>query len=609
VSAVSITAGGSDLPEWALYGLAVLARAVARRGEGETEQHAAAVRAGQTALHEALQGHGPFAVLTANARLAAIEAETLAVLATAETHPVAQRLLVSLQGEAAAHRVSLGTLFDVVDVAHVGELGVGPDGALRRAALVEIGEVAEVPWLDQRIGLHSTVVWSLLGDPGRDPGLPADARTVDSEADGTAGIAVVTGADPGRRRQCAADTLVGSAFLVAPLPDSDTAWSALVREATLTGQGVIVELDDTLPSSGRRWIERADHLAWGLVCGRDVPIAELPERPWTPVHVPDQPVSDEEWEARLGDAPRVHRLNVEQLDLVARAHDAYDGDLDAAVRRLVSGRLEQVTRRIRPRYGWDDLVLSPERKAALHAVADRYRNATQVYDSWGFRPAPSRGTVALFSGPSGTGKSMAAEVVAGALHLDLFKLDLSAIVSKYIGETEKNLEQVFEAAGTGNLLLFFDEADALFGKRSEVRDARDRYANVETSYLLQRLEVYDGLVVMATNFEKNIDEAFLRRIHTRIEFTLPGAGERRAIWDSNLPAAAPVEGVDTAWLAERFELSGGQIRNAAVRAGFLAAANDTPVTMECAVRAVAQELRKQGRLLKPSEFGEYADLI
>src|SRR5690606_26368254 len=163
-------------------------------------------------------------------------------------------------------------------------------------------------------------------------------------------------------------------FLVAPLPDSDASWAALVREATLTGQGVIVELDDTLPSAGRRWVERADHLAWGLVCRRDVPIGELPEGPWTPVHVPDLPVSDEawgrvcgrvvpsgewpegpgppvrapdlpvsaeEWAARLGDAPRVHRLNVEQLDLVARAHDAYDGDLDAAVRRLVSGRLEQ----------------------------------------------------------------------------------------------------------------------------------------------------------------------------------------------------------------------------------------------------------------------------
>src|SRR6185369_15127162 len=140
---------------------------------------------------------------------------------------------------------------------------------------------------------------------------------------------------------------------------------------------------------------------------------------------------------------------------------------------------------------------------------------------WGFTATPSRGLVALFVGPSGTGKTMAAEIVAGELGLDVYKLDLSSVVSKYIGETEKNLEEVFDAASAGNLLLFFDEADALFGKRSEVRDARDRYANIEVSYLLQRLEVYDGLVVMATNFERNVDDAFLRRIHVRVEFTLP----------------------------------------------------------------------------------------
>lgn len=604
-----LTADANDLPEWALYGLAALARGVARRGERSSEQHDGALRAGRHALRDSLTGDGPFAVLAANARLTTTEAETLAVLATAETHPTAQRLLVSAQGEAAAHRVSMGTLVDVVDAAHVGELGVGPDGALRRAALIEVGDGTDVPWLDQRIGVHPTVVWSLLGDTGREPGLHADTYTVRTDVTGAATLAVVTGADPGRRRVAAAEALAGQAFLVAPLPDSDAAWAALVREATLTGQGVIVELDDALPPAGRRWVERAGHLAWALVCRRDVPISELPERAWTAVHVPELPVTDEEWQARLGDAPRDHRLTLDQLDLVARAHDAYDGDLDAAVRRLVSGRLEQVTRRVRPRYDWDDLVLSPDRKDALRSIAERYRHATQVYDQWGFSPAPSRGTVALFSGPSGTGKSMAAEVVAGALHLDLFKLDLSAIVSKYIGETEKNLEQVFEAAGTGNLLLFFDEADALFGKRSEVRDSRDRYANVETSYLLQRLEVYDGLVVMATNFEKNIDDAFLRRIHTRIDFTLPGPAERQAIWDGNLPDDAPVEGVDTAWLAEHFELSGGQIRNAVVRAGFIAAAAGTPVTMECAVRAVAQELRKQGRLLKAAEFGDYADLL
>jgi SpoVK/Ycf46/Vps4 family AAA+-type ATPase len=191
----------------------------------------------------------------------------------------------------------------------------------------------------------------------------------------------------------------------------------------------------------------------------------------------------------------------------------------------------------------------------------------------------------------------------------VFKLDLSAVVSKYIGETEKNLEQAFDAASAGNLVLFFDEADALFGKRSEVKDARDRYANIEVSYLLQRLESYDGLVVMATNFEKNVDEAFLRRIHARIEFAMPGSAERRSIWEHNLPSTAPVEHVDVEWLATRFEMSGGGIRNAAVHAAFLAAAAGSSITMACAIRGVAREYRKMGRLLKASDFGEYHQLV
>ncbi len=209
---------------------------------------------------------------------------------------------------------------------------------------------------------------------------------------------------------------------------------------------------------------------------------------------------------------------------MSRAYPAVGGDLDAAVRRLVSGRLEHLARRIRPTRDWDDIVLSDDRMELLHSIVARYRFADQVFDDWGFAATPSRGLVALFSGPSGTGKTMAAEIIAGELGLDVFKLDLSAVVSKYIGETEKNLEQVFDAASAGNLVLFFDEADALFGKRSEVKDARDRYANIEVSYLLQRLESYDGLVVMATNFEKNIDDAFLRRIHARVEFAMPGSG-------------------------------------------------------------------------------------
>ena len=189
--------------------------------------------------------------------------------------------------------------------------------------------------------------------------------------------------------------------------------------------------------------------------------------------------------------PRSHPLTADQLEPVGRAFVATGGDLDAAVRRLVSGRLEQLARRIRPHRSWDDLVLSGDRTAVLRTIVDRYQHAEQVYDEWGFAASvSSRGIVSLFSGPSGTGKTLAAEVVAGALGLDLFKIDLSSVVSKYIGETEKNLEEIFDAASAGNLVLFFDEADALFGKRSEVKDSRDRYANIEVSYLLQRLEAY-----------------------------------------------------------------------------------------------------------------------
>ena len=230
----------------------------------------------------------------------------------------------------------------------------------------------------------------------------------------------------------------------------------------------------------------------------------------------------------------------------------------------------------------------------------------QVYDDWGFTATPSSGVVALFSGPSGTGKTLAAEIVAGELGLDLFKLDLSSVVSKYIGETEKNLEVIFDAASAGNVVLFFDEADSLFGKRSEVKDARDRYANIEVSYLLQRLEAYDGLVIMATNFEKNIDDAFLRRIHVRIEFAVPGPEERVRIWEQSFPAGAPLAAdVDIDWLAQRFELSGGAIRNASLNAGFFAASHGEHITMQSVVVGLAREYRKMGRLITAKDFGEY----
>jgi SpoVK/Ycf46/Vps4 family AAA+-type ATPase len=342
----------------------------------------------------------------------------------------------------------------------------------------------------------------------------------------------------------------------------------------------------------------------------DLPLDEMPDRPWRDVEAAAAEPDDAEWTAALGDVPRTHRLTADQLRRVQRTHHAAGGDLDRAVRRLAGGAIDRLARRIRPMRTWDDIVLSPARLSMLHEIVAQYRHADVVYERWGYTASPSRGQVALFSGPSGTGKTLAAEIIAGELGLDLFKLDLSAVVSKYIGETDQNLDRVFDAASAGNVVLFFDEADALFGKRSEVNDARDRYANIEVSYLLQRLESYDGLVTLATNLERNIDQAFLRRIQLRVEFAPPDVDERRAIWLHNLPASAPVaDDVDVDFLAERFELTGGSIRNATRKAAFLAADRGGRIDMEALVSGVVREYQKLGRLVKPSDFGRYAAAV
>jgi SpoVK/Ycf46/Vps4 family AAA+-type ATPase len=261
---------------------------------------------------------------------------------------------------------------------------------------------------------------------------------------------------------------------------------------------------------------------------------------------------------------------------------------------------------------WDDLVLAPSTAESLRGLAARARRRSRVLDEWGMRPGGGRGRgiTVLFAGDSGTGKTMSAEVVAGDLGLDLYTVNLATVVDKYVGETEKNLERIFTEADGVNAVLLFDEADAIFGKRSEVKDANDRYANIEVAYLLQRMETFDGIAILATNLRANVDEAFSRRLDMIIDFPSPDFELRRRLWDRCLSPGVPRgEDLDLDFCAKAFELSGGNIRSIAITAAYLAADTDRPVSMIDLVRAIQQEYRKLGRLVVESEFGAWYEAL
>jgi ATP-dependent 26S proteasome regulatory subunit len=261
---------------------------------------------------------------------------------------------------------------------------------------------------------------------------------------------------------------------------------------------------------------------------------------------------------------------------------------------------------------WDDLVLPRVTAQRVREIAAAIKHRHTVYSDWGFagRISSGQGLKALFAGPSGTGKTMTAGVIARELGLDLYKIDLSAIVSKYIGETEKNLDAIFRAAQSSNAMLFFDEADALFGKRSEVKDAHDRYANIEVAYLLQKIEEYEGVVILASNLSKNIDDAFARRMHYVVEFPLPGEEHRERLWRGMLPPQVPLgDDVDIRFIARQFAITGGDICNVALDAAFLAAQDGRVVNMKHLVQAMARQMLKQGRIPSPTDFKQYHEFI
>lgn len=274
-------------------------------------------------------------------------------------------------------------------------------------------------------------------------------------------------------------------------------------------------------------------------------------------------------------------------------------------------RLDRLAQRIEPKATRKELVLPDEQLSLLHEIALQVRHRSTVYDAWGFRSIMNRGfgISVLFAGESGTGKTMAAEVIANELNVNLYRIDLSAVVSKYIGETEKNLRRVFDAAEDGGVGLFFDEADALFGKRSEVKDSHDRYANIEINYLLQRMEAFGGLAILVTNMKSALDQAFMRRLRFIVNFPFPGPAERKLIWQRAFPkddlernlSGTPVEALDYDHLA-RLNLTGGSIHNVALNAAFLAARAGTPVTMQLIFASARTEFRKLERPVNEGDF-------
>nr|MDT0658150.1 ATP-binding protein [Micromonospora sp. DSM 115978] len=525
------------------------------------------------------------------------------------------------------------------------------------APLVDLGLIVvddpDRPVLTRALRVPDRVSAHLLGADAPEPQLVGIARSGDHSGAGPPGVDGLGRAlraagvrlaylreRPGGSAPAlgaAALALVGRPALLVDLPklvgQSDPAGltTVLVREAVLAGAGLIVgPVDGDEPWS-----------VWERLVPAPVPVLAYGTQSWDPgwsgavpfqVEVPSLSTVDRTavWRETLAGvladgvdpaeataqfvlgSPAIRRAASAAAQLAsAEGRPVSAAHLRAGARTQNAAGLERLARRIEPAVSWEDLVLPEPILALLHELAGRARFRDRVLRQWRMRPGGGRGhgVTALFAGDSGTGKTMSAEVVAGSLGLDLYTVNLATVVDKYVGETEKNLERIFaEAAGVNGVLLF-DEADAIFGKRSEVRDAHDRYANIESAYLLQRMETFDGLAVLATNLRANLDEAFTRRLDVVVDFPVPDEAARLALWDRCLGARVPrTPDLDLDFLARSFELAGGHIRSAAITAAYLAAGLDRPVGMPELIGAVGREYRKLGRLTLESEFGPYLSL-
>jgi hypothetical protein len=575
--------------------------------------------------------------------LSRFEREILLLCAGVEMNHELARACGTAMGGSARAQVTFGVALSVLEEAHWSALT--PIGPLRRWRLVEVDDSTGL--VNGRLRIDERILHYLAGVNYLDPRLQpllrlrapleilaaahqrivATILTALQEGATAPGLVVLTGDDPDGQGDVAADIArrlnrhlyaISAAHIPANPAEVDALALLWQREAVLLNAALLVECRDRdAPPLTAQLLDGAGGLVF--VTGQELPrmrrhaVSAVINRP----EAADQQALWKEamgaagdrlngsldgiaWQFRLS-AQTIVRTTWELRRQMAEG-DKPDLLLWRACRRASRCRLDDLAQRIEALADWDALILPGPQKATLRMMAAHVRHRLTVYHDWGFAAAGARGLgmTALFSGESGTGKTMASEVLANELGLDLYRIDLSAVVSKYIGETERNLRRLFDAAEESGAILLFDEADALFGKRSEVKDSHDRYANIEVSYLLQRMEAYRGVAILTTNMKAALDGAFQRRLRFIVQFPFPDAAQREAIWRNLFPPAAPVEGLDYSKLA-RLQMAGGNIRNIAVNAAFLAAEGKEPVRMSHLLQAAQSEAAKRDRPLADAE--------
>ncbi len=584
--------------------------------------------------------------LARDAHLTALDVELLLVALVPDLDSRFERLYGYLNDDVTRRRATVGLALELTGAAPasgVARARLASGAPLLDRGLVEV-EDAERPFLTRGLRVPDRVTAHLLGGDTPDPALAGVLADV-TPYGAVPGLAEVLRA--GVRLVYLRERVVGTGASGAVAALAGAGWPAVCldfarlaaapnpralieiagREALLRGAGLVAGPVERLAGTTAE--------AFRGLAAAPVPVVLVGSGTWDPTWTELVPLlvdlvastpaeRAEVWLRELGEgAPDLADATAHFLlgpGQVARAVSAARAsallaqrpvsadELRRGARAQNAAGLERLARRVEPGVGWADLVLPAGVDRQLRELADRARNRDTVLTEWKMRPGGGRGRgiVALFAGDSGTGKTMSAEVVAGELGLDLYTVNLATVVDKYVGETEKNLERIFAEASGVNAVLLFDEADAIFGKRSEVRDAHDRYANIESAYLLQRMETFDGLAVLATNLRSNIDEAFTRRLDSIIDFAAPDEPLRRSLWERCLAPPLPCDpDLDLDFCARSFTLSGGNIRSIAVTAAYLAAGADRPVGMAELIAAVQQEYRKLGRLVLEREFGPY----